>query len=45
MPLSMHSASAPVFVQIMLGRGRPDTMGYADDNLYQRRGDHLNAAE
>jgi oxalate decarboxylase/phosphoglucose isomerase-like protein (cupin superfamily) len=31
----------PVYFQVMLGRGRPETMGYADEALYQRRGDHL----
>ena len=28
----------------MLGRGRPDTMGYADDTLYARRSAHLAGA-
>jgi hypothetical protein len=27
----------------MLGRGKPETMGYADEELYKRRADHLNA--
>ncbi|HEY4921982.1 MAG TPA: cupin domain-containing protein [Xanthobacteraceae bacterium] len=40
-----NASLAPVYVQIMLGRGRPETMGYADDKLYQRRDQHLNAAE
>ena len=31
----------PVYFQVMLGRGRPDAMGYADDELYRRRGAHL----
>jgi quercetin dioxygenase-like cupin family protein len=31
----------PVWFQVMLGRGKPETMGYADENLYARRGDHL----
>jgi hypothetical protein len=26
----------------MLGKGRPDTMGYADEDLYRRRDAHLN---
>jgi hypothetical protein len=26
----------------MLGKPRPDTMGYADDKLYSRRDAHLN---
>jgi mannose-6-phosphate isomerase-like protein (cupin superfamily) len=33
----------PVFFQVMLGRGKPDTMGYADDELYKRRDAHLKA--
>jgi mannose-6-phosphate isomerase-like protein (cupin superfamily) len=33
----------PVFFQVMLGRGKPDTMGYADDDLYKRRDAHLKA--
>jgi mannose-6-phosphate isomerase-like protein (cupin superfamily) len=31
----------PVYFQVMLGRAQPETMGYADDQLYQRRGAHL----
>ena len=33
----------PVYMQVMLGRGKPETMGYADDELFKRRGDHLKA--
>jgi len=33
----------PVYFQVMLGKARPDTMGYADQNLYNRRDAHLNA--
>src|ERR1700733_3261585 len=33
----------PVYFQVMLGRGKPDTMGYADDELYKRRAAHLDA--
>ncbi len=33
----------PVFMQVMLGRGKPETMGYADEELFKRRGDHLKA--
>lgn len=36
-----NNSLAPVYFQVMLGRGKPETMGYADDNLYDRRGDHL----
>jgi hypothetical protein len=28
---------------VMLGRGKPETMGYADDKLYDRRDAHLTA--
>ena len=31
----------PVYFQVMLGKGRPDTMGYANDELYRRRAAHL----
>ena len=31
----------PVYFQVMLGRGRPEAMGYADDSLYARREAHL----
>jgi mannose-6-phosphate isomerase-like protein (cupin superfamily) len=31
----------PVWFQVMLGRGRPEAMGYADDALYARRAAHL----
>ena len=31
----------PVWFQVMLGRGEPEAMGYADEALYQRREAHL----
>ena len=31
----------PVYFQVMLGRGKPETMGYADQKLYERRDAHL----
>ena len=31
----------PVYFQVMLGRARPETMGYADESLFQRRDAHL----
>jgi mannose-6-phosphate isomerase-like protein (cupin superfamily) len=31
----------PVYMQVMLGRGLPEAMGYADDELYRRRAAHL----
>src|SRR5215471_12825793 len=36
-----NESSEPVFFQVMLGKARPETMGYADDSLYQRRDAHL----
>ena len=36
-----NESSEPVYFQVMLGRARPETMGYADDSLYQRRDAHL----
>ena len=33
----------PVYFQVMLGKSRPETMGYADDKLYERRDAHLKA--
>jgi len=38
-----NAALEPVYVQIMLGRGRPEAMGYADDELFKRRDAHLKA--
>lgn len=31
----------PVWFQVMLGRARPEAMGYADDQLYRNREAHL----
>ena len=31
----------PTWFQVMLGRGRPETMGYADEELFRRRDAHL----
>ena len=36
-----NTSLEPVYFQVMLGRGKPETMGYADDELYKDRGDHL----
>lgn len=33
----------PVYFQVMLGRGKPETMGYADEELFKRRDAHLAA--
>lgn len=37
----INDSAEPVYFQVMLGRGRPETMGYADEALYQRRDAHL----
>ena len=37
----INDSLEPVYFQVMLGRARPDTMGYADEQLYQRRDAHL----
>ena len=37
----INESLEPVYFQVMLGRARPDTMGYADDSLYKRRDAHL----
>jgi quercetin dioxygenase-like cupin family protein len=33
----------PVYFQVMIGRGKPETMGYADEELFKRRDNHLKA--
>jgi mannose-6-phosphate isomerase-like protein (cupin superfamily) len=37
----INDSLEPVYFQVMLGRARPETMGYADDDLYKRRDAHL----
>src|SRR4030081_3355409 len=31
----------PVYFQVMIGRAKPETMGYADEELYKKRDAHL----
>jgi oxalate decarboxylase/phosphoglucose isomerase-like protein (cupin superfamily) len=38
-----NESLAPVYFQVMLGRGKPETMGYADDELNKRKDSHLKA--
>ena len=38
-----NSSLEPVWFQVMLGRGQPETMGYADDELFDHRDAHLKA--
>lgn len=37
----VNDSLEPVYFQVMLGRGKPETMGYADEELYKRRDAHL----
>jgi mannose-6-phosphate isomerase-like protein (cupin superfamily) len=37
----VNESLEPVYFQVMLGRARPETMGYADEALYKRRDAHL----
>jgi len=39
-----NTSLQPVWFQVMLGRGKPETMGYADEELYRRRDAHLKSA-
>jgi mannose-6-phosphate isomerase-like protein (cupin superfamily) len=39
----INDSLEPVYFQVMLGRGKPETMGYADANLFDRRDAHLKA--
>jgi mannose-6-phosphate isomerase-like protein (cupin superfamily) len=39
----VNSSLEPVYFQVMIGRGKPETMGYADDDLYRNRDVHLQA--
>jgi oxalate decarboxylase/phosphoglucose isomerase-like protein (cupin superfamily) len=36
-----NNSLEPTYMQVMLGRGKPQTMGYADDKLFSRRDAHL----
>lgn len=36
-----NNSLEPVYFQVMLGRAKPETMGYADEKLYERRDAHL----
>ena len=39
----INDSLEPVYFQVMLGRGVPDTMGYADEELFERKDAHLAA--
>ncbi len=36
-----NNSLEPVYFQVMLGRGKPETMGYADQKLFEKRDAHL----
>jgi mannose-6-phosphate isomerase-like protein (cupin superfamily) len=40
----INDSLEPVYFQVMLGKSRPETMGYADDELYRRRDAHLSSS-
>lgn len=37
----INESLEPVYFQVMLGKARPEAMGYSDDELYNRREAHL----
>ena len=37
----INDSLEPVYFQVMLGKGRPDTMGYSDEKLFASRDGHL----
>jgi mannose-6-phosphate isomerase-like protein (cupin superfamily) len=39
----VNESLEPVYFQVMLGKGRPEVMGYADEDLFKRRDQHLKA--
>jgi oxalate decarboxylase/phosphoglucose isomerase-like protein (cupin superfamily) len=41
----INDSLAPVYFQVMLGRAKPEAMGYADDALFKRREAHLSATD
>jgi len=40
-----NSTLEPVYTQVMVGKGRPELMGYADPKLFERRDEHIREAE
>jgi mannose-6-phosphate isomerase-like protein (cupin superfamily) len=41
----LNDSLEPVYFQVMLGVARPETMGYADDALYETRDAHLKSRQ
>ena len=33
-----------VYLNVMVGKGKPDLMGYADPELFKRRAEHIEAS-
>jgi hypothetical protein len=33
-----------VYLNVMVGKGKPDLMGYTDPELFKRRAEHIDAA-
>ncbi|TFL15654.1 cupin domain-containing protein [Pusillimonas caeni] len=40
-----NNSLEPVYFQVMIGRGRPDAMGYKDPELFARRDAHLKSGD
>jgi mannose-6-phosphate isomerase-like protein (cupin superfamily) len=40
----INDSLEPVYFQVMLGRAKPETMGYANDELFAKRDHHLDKA-
>jgi phenylpropionate dioxygenase-like ring-hydroxylating dioxygenase large terminal subunit/mannose-6-phosphate isomerase-like protein (cupin superfamily) len=40
----LNESAEPVYFQVMISKAKPEPMGYADEQLFQRRADHLLAA-
>ena len=41
----INQSLEPVYFQVLLGRARPEAMGYSDQELYERREAHLKICE
>ena len=39
-----NTSLAPVYFQVMLGRAKPEAMGYADEELFKRLTAHLDTS-
>ncbi len=41
----INNSLEPVYFQVMLGRGKPEAMGYTDDELFRKREAHLTGVD